>query len=88
MIVVGGAAESLNAFPGTYNLVLKKRLGFIKLALRNGASLVPVLSFGENDLWDQVLPAKSDSKSTRKLLTKGSGYIPEIHDVCTSSLAW
>ncbi|KAJ3196458.1 diacylglycerol O-acyltransferase 1 [Irineochytrium annulatum] len=54
MIVVGGAAEALNAFPYTADLVLKKRLGFIKVALRHGASLVPVFSFGENDVWDQV----------------------------------
>ncbi|KAH9247866.1 hypothetical protein BSLG_008809 [Batrachochytrium salamandrivorans] len=54
MIVVGGAAESLNATPGTNDLVLTKRFGFVKVALRAGASLVPVMSFGENDLWDQV----------------------------------
>lgn len=41
-IVVGGAAESLNANPGTADLILKKRLGFIKIAMRNGADLVPV----------------------------------------------
>lgn len=41
-IVVGGAAESLNAHPGTADLVLKRRLGFIKIAIRNGADLVPV----------------------------------------------
>ncbi|KAJ3153511.1 diacylglycerol O-acyltransferase 1 [Geranomyces variabilis] len=54
MIVVGGAAESLHAFPGIADLTIKKRLGFIKVALRNGANLVPVFSFGENDIWDQV----------------------------------
>ena len=54
MIVVGGASEALNAFPYTNDLVIKKRLGFIKVALRTGASLVPVFSFGENDIWDQV----------------------------------
>ncbi|KAJ3078074.1 diacylglycerol O-acyltransferase 1, partial [Quaeritorhiza haematococci] len=54
MIVVGGAAEALYAFPGTFDLVIKKRLGFIKVALRQGACLVPVMAFGENDLWDQV----------------------------------
>ena len=48
MIVVGGAAEALYAFPGTYDLVIKKRYGFIKAALRNGSHLVPVLSLGEN----------------------------------------
>ncbi|KAJ5475067.1 Diacylglycerol O-acyltransferase 2A [Penicillium diatomitis] len=53
-IVVGGARESLNAQPSTLRLVLKRRKGFIKLAIRTGADLVPVLAFGENDLYDQV----------------------------------
>ncbi|KAH9951101.1 DAGAT-domain-containing protein [Amylocystis lapponica] len=39
-IVVGGAAESLSARPGTADLTLRKRLS---------ADLVPVFSFGEND---------------------------------------
>ncbi|KAK9760171.1 diacylglycerol O-acyltransferase 1 [Basidiobolus ranarum] len=54
MIVVGGATESLSAFPGTNDLVLRKRVGFVKLSLRTGASLVPVFGFGENDIFDQV----------------------------------
>ncbi|KAJ3305899.1 diacylglycerol O-acyltransferase 1 [Kappamyces sp. JEL0829] len=54
MIVVGGAQEASNAHPNTNDLVVKKRLGFIKLALRNGSPLVPVFSFGENDLWEQL----------------------------------
>jgi 2-acylglycerol O-acyltransferase 2 len=54
MIVVGGAHEAVNARPHTNDLVIKKRLGFIKLALRTGSPLVPVFSFGENDLWDQL----------------------------------
>ena len=53
-IVVGGAQESLDALPGYLKLVLHKRKGFIKLAVANGADLVPVLAFGENDLYDQL----------------------------------
>jgi 2-acylglycerol O-acyltransferase 2 len=49
-IVIGGAAESLAAHPGTNDLTLKKRFGFIKMAIREGADLVPVFSFGENDV--------------------------------------
>lgn len=37
-IVIGGAAESLSAHPGTADLTLKRRLGFIKLALREGCA--------------------------------------------------
>ena len=91
-IVVGGAAESLSAHPGTADLTLRRRsgldsfdalfrlkllnsfanrLGFIKLAIQHGcvlllnstslchssdsfvirADLVPVFSFGENDVY-------------------------------------
>lgn len=53
-IVVGGAAESLSARPGTADLTLRKRLGFIKLAIIHGADLVPVFSFGENDIYEQM----------------------------------
>lgn len=49
-IVVGGAAESLAAVPGTADLTLKRRMGFLRLALTQGADLVPVFSFGENDV--------------------------------------
>ncbi|KAG6827779.1 hypothetical protein H0H92_010472 [Tricholoma furcatifolium] len=53
-IVVGGAAESLSARPGTADLTLRRRLGFIKLAIQHGADLVPVFSFGENDIYEQM----------------------------------
>jgi hypothetical protein len=55
-IVVGGARESLETQPGTLRLVLDSRKGFIKLAIRTGADLVPVLGFGENDIYEQVSP--------------------------------
>ncbi|OTA59120.1 DAGAT-domain-containing protein [Hypoxylon sp. EC38] len=55
-IVIGGARESLEAQPGTLRLILKERKGFVKLAVRTGADLVPVLAFGENDLYDQLHP--------------------------------
>ncbi|KAM9321149.1 2-acylglycerol O-acyltransferase 2 [Gastrophryne carolinensis] len=54
VIAVGGAPESLDARPGAYTLLLKSRKGFVRLAIENGASLVPVFSFGENELYDQV----------------------------------
>ena len=53
-IVIGGAQESLDGLPGYLRLVLHKRKGFVKLAVANGADLVPVLAFGENELYDQL----------------------------------
>jgi 2-acylglycerol O-acyltransferase 2 len=53
-IVIGGAAESLDAKPGSLRLILRRRKGFVKMAIRQGADLVPVLAFGENELYHQV----------------------------------
>ncbi|MEQ2259085.1 2-acylglycerol O-acyltransferase 2-A [Xenotaenia resolanae] len=54
VIAVGGATEALDARPGALTLQVKNRKGFIKLALKHGAQLVPVFSFGENELFDQM----------------------------------
>lgn len=40
-LVVGGAEEALESHEGNYSLCINKRKGFIRLALKNGASLVP-----------------------------------------------
>lgn len=53
-IVIGGARESLDAQPHHLKLVLNSRKGFVKIAIRQGADLVPVLAFGENELYEQV----------------------------------
>ena len=36
IIVIGGAAEALEAKPGNYNITIKNRKGFIKMALKTG----------------------------------------------------
>lgn len=54
MILPGGARESLEAHPDTIVLTLSQRKGFVRVALASGAGLVPVLSFGENELFAQV----------------------------------
>ncbi|MBN3280324.1 DGAT2 acyltransferase, partial [Polyodon spathula] len=55
VIVVGGAAESLECVPGKHSVTLKNRKGFVKLALQQGADLVPVYSFGENEVYKQIV---------------------------------
>jgi 2-acylglycerol O-acyltransferase 2 len=64
MIVVGGARESLEAHPETMVLTIIERKGFVRVALRSGAALVPVLSFGENEIFAQ-LPNPKGSRLRR-----------------------
>ncbi|KAJ3588978.1 hypothetical protein NHX12_009829 [Muraenolepis orangiensis] len=54
-IVIGGAEESLYSAPGVNAVVMRQRQGFVRLALEYGADLVPVYSFGENELFRQVI---------------------------------
>ncbi|KAJ3117041.1 diacylglycerol O-acyltransferase 1 [Phlyctochytrium bullatum] len=54
IIMTGGAEEYLTMEPKTLDLVVNKRKGFVKLALTTGASIVPILSFGENDLYTRI----------------------------------
>nr|POE63412.1 diacylglycerol o-acyltransferase 2a [Quercus suber] len=80
-IVIGGARESLDAKPYTLRLVLKRRKGFVKLAIRTGADLVPVLAFGENDIYDQVDAAGHPFvHKTQLLVKKFMGFtVPLFH---------
>lgn len=36
VIAVGGAPEALDAHPGSYNVLLAKKKGFIKMAMEHG----------------------------------------------------
>jgi len=69
-IVIGGARESLDAQPYSLRLVLKYRKGFVKIAIRTGADLVPVLAFGENDIYDQFQPEQHPKIHKFQLLVK------------------
>lgn len=61
-ITVGGSREYNIAEPGTMGVVVKIRKGFIRVAVSTGAELVPVIGFGENELFDRI-----DVKSSRLL---------------------
>ncbi|XP_039099475.1 2-acylglycerol O-acyltransferase 3-like isoform X3 [Hyaena hyaena] len=79
VIVVGGAQEALYAIPGEHNLVLQNRKGFVRLALRHGASLVPVYSFGENDIFHlKVFAPNTWQYLCQMTFKKLTGYSPCI----------
>ncbi|XP_051956361.1 2-acylglycerol O-acyltransferase 2-A-like [Xyrauchen texanus] len=81
VLAVGGAPESLDARPGALTLQLRQRKGFVKLALKHGAWLVPVFSFGENELFDQMEnPAGSTLRSVQERLQSIMGVaLPLFH---------
>lgn len=79
VLMVGGAQEAFNCRPGQYKLVLKTRKGFCRIALKNGSPLVPVFSFGENDVFDQVEnPEGSRIRAIQEWLKKRIGIAPAI----------
>lgn len=51
LVVVGGAEESMLAHPGSADLVLLKRKGFVREAIRAGCDLAPVYNFNENSIY-------------------------------------
>ncbi|CAF1245126.1 unnamed protein product [Rotaria magnacalcarata] len=53
VIITGGRREVRLTRNNTMILYLKSRKGFIQLALKYGASIVPVISFGENELYER-----------------------------------
>jgi 2-acylglycerol O-acyltransferase 2 len=69
MLVIGGVEESLFAYPGSTELILKKRKGFVRIALETGAQLVPVYVLGENDLFDQVHGLRKLQRWLQKRMT-------------------
>ena len=46
VIYVGGMVELFHSTPKRETVFLKKRKGFVKIALRTGADLIPIYSFG------------------------------------------
>ncbi|KAK7573548.1 hypothetical protein V9T40_010739 [Parthenolecanium corni] len=54
MIFPGGNKEYHLSHPGNVYTIVKNRKGFIRLALESGSSLVPVFSFGEQNIFDTL----------------------------------
>ncbi|XP_076175191.1 2-acylglycerol O-acyltransferase 2-A [Ptiloglossa arizonensis] len=77
VLIVGGASESLECKPGTYRILVKRRKGFVKIALKHGTPLVPVFSFGETDIYDQVYgPEGSFLRRAQHYIRKKVGIAP------------
>jgi 2-acylglycerol O-acyltransferase 2 len=53
-VCLGGVREILSTEPNTMKLSILKKTGVFRLAIETGVPLIPVLSYGENELFDIV----------------------------------
>lgn len=76
VLMVGGAREANNSVANTYKIILKHRRGFVRIALKTGASLVPAISFGENNVFD-VTESEPGSKfhNFREIFKRYTGVV-------------
>lgn len=73
-VCLGGVKEILYTEPNTMKLSIKNKRGVFKLALETGTPLVPVISYGENELFEIL-----DSEWLRpiqSILIQYSLYLP------------
>ncbi|KAK0402772.1 hypothetical protein QR680_016521 [Steinernema hermaphroditum] len=78
-IVLGGAEEALDANPENFDLTLKSRKGFVKLALKHGAHLVPVYNFGENSAFAQITSERGTLlRKVQSGFKKLAGFSPPL----------
>ena len=58
-LVVGGVRDFVEQRPDEFRLVVRRRRGFCRLALKTGTHLVPVISFGEDRIFHKVTALSS-----------------------------
>ena len=77
LMIPGGVAECLRMTPKCETVYLRKRFGFVKMAIQTGAQLVPAYSFGQTrtySYWKLGPPLCSDATTAR--LAKIIGLAP------------
>eukprot|EP00756_Hemistasia_phaeocysticola_P001864 Hpha_TRINITY_DN11290_c0_g1::TRINITY_DN11290_c0_g1_i1::g.167374::m.167374 len=77
-IVIGGAKESLFAKEHSSTVALHKRYGFIKCAFKDGASIVPCWSFGENSVYDNIGANSPRLSKLLRTVQKSISFAPLI----------
>lgn len=75
IITPDGLEGMLLSEPGIYKCYLKKRKGFIRVALKNGSPIIPSLTFGEVDLFYRY----EKLEAFRRWIKEKLGYIVPIY---------
>eukprot|EP01062_Namystynia_karyoxenos_P006682 TRINITY_DN12342_c0_g1_i1.p1 TRINITY_DN12342_c0_g1~~TRINITY_DN12342_c0_g1_i1.p1 ORF type:complete len:524 (+),score=180.40 TRINITY_DN12342_c0_g1_i1:130-1572(+) len=77
-LVTGGAKESMFAHPFQSHVVLKQRMGFVKIAITTGASLVPMWGFGENNLYENLAVSSSRIRRWQRRIQRVLSFAPVL----------
>lgn len=79
MLLVGGAREAIYSQPQNYTFILKSRRGFVRIALTTGTAIVPVISFGETNIFDQTFsPPGSRIRKYQEWFKQITGIAPIV----------
>jgi len=83
-IVIGGAEEALDAHPGRHRINLLHRRGFLRYALKYGADLVPMYSFGENECYSQTIDNTLGTRlrQVQTAIKRRFGFCPPLIQGC------
>jgi hypothetical protein len=78
VISVGGSREADLARPNSMDVVANMRRGFVRVAVETGADIVPVIGFGENDIWDRPEPGSGIGERILRFIIRQPPDAPMI----------
>jgi hypothetical protein len=78
IISVGGSPEADLTRPNSMDIIANKRKGFVRVAVETGADIVPVIGFGENDMWDRPEPGNGIGERILRFLIRRPPDCPLI----------
>ena len=86
LVFPGGAREVAKRKGERYKLIWKQRLGFVRLAIRHGCTIVPFSALGADDAFDILLDADDLMKSPlgkilRKLNVRVDALLPLVRGI-------
>jgi 2-acylglycerol O-acyltransferase 2 len=79
VIIPGGVAECMAMERGVETLYLRKRFGFVKVAIQTGSDLIPAFTFGQSNSYGYWrLGPPLVSKSTANWIGKTFSFAPIV----------
>ncbi len=84
-LVVGGIEEMFHCEKNTIKLILTKRVGYLRLALETRKPLIPVLTYGENEIYTAV--KEYTNTALNRFLKANLGFILPVGSM-ESILNW